>query len=201
MLQRYLCLSTQMIQTDWLSVPGKKRGHIQMKEIWGKSNEKDFAEVCPGSGVTTGMVQLSRLWHWGWWGEGRKQLWETWARSAQQELWSPRREPPTPALWPHSPPSRPHPPELAEANTRAPVAHWCAPQSSASGDSEQDEGGVANGSGGGRGRHSAQKPSKAVSPGRMPSYCICFSRFICGVFVCIYTDPWKSHFFITENLT
>ena len=74
-------------------------------------SEKDLAEVCPGSRETTGVAQLSRLWHWGWWDEGMEQLWETWARSAQPELWPPRREPPTPALWPHSPPSHPHPPD------------------------------------------------------------------------------------------
>ena len=113
----------------------------------------------------------------------------------------PRRELTTPALWPHSPPSRPHPPELPVANIRAPSSplvcstefclwgHWA---------------GWGQGSKWiwwGRGRHPAQKPTKTVSPGRTPSYCICFSHFICGVFVCIYTDPWKSHFFITKNLT
>ena len=56
---------------------------VQWKGLW---------EVCPGSRVTMGMVQLSRPWHWGWWGEGREKSWETWASSAGPPGGSPQHQ-------------------------------------------------------------------------------------------------------------
>lgn len=70
-LQWYLCLSTQSSGTHWYqSAPGKKRGHIQIKVIWGKSSERDFAKYRWALGKPQGQCSFQGSDNWGWWGGG-----------------------------------------------------------------------------------------------------------------------------------